>query len=240
MTKAKILSFFAVSVLLLAVFRPSPWPSYREDFSKTLPLKAGERLLPRERQRRRHRLHLERGQGRDQGRQDRPRATRRTCKDVEIRVEEIGRGRFRSRPSGRSSRAGPTSTSISRSRSPRASFSTKSRRSTAGSRSRGRYGRADVGTTNGSVKVEDGSGELKADTTNGGIRVSRFEGRFEAETTNGNIRLEGPERSRTASRPRRPTAPSPLAFVSPETPQRRSLRRRYDKRRYHRRFPGDP
>jgi DUF4097 and DUF4098 domain-containing protein YvlB len=55
----------------------------------------------------------------------------------------------------------------------------------------GRFGRAAVGTTNGSVSVEDASGELKAYTTNGGIQVSRFEGKLDADTTNGNIRLEG-------------------------------------------------
>lgn len=55
---------------------------------------------------------------------------------------------------------------------------------------RGRYGRAEVGTTNGSVRVEDASGEFRASTTNGGIQVNRFDGQIEAETTNGNIRLD--------------------------------------------------
>lgn len=55
----------------------------------------------------------------------------------------------------------------------------------------GRYGRLDVGTTNGPVIVKDSSGELKAGTTNGDVRVSRFEGRITADTTNGSIKLEG-------------------------------------------------
>ena len=54
----------------------------------------------------------------------------------------------------------------------------------------GRFARADVGTTNGDVTVEGGSGELEASTTNGDVRVRGFEGRLEAGTTNGQIRLE--------------------------------------------------
>jgi len=56
---------------------------------------------------------------------------------------------------------------------------------------RGRYSQAEVGTTNGSITVEDAAGELEAGTTNGSIHVSRFEGRLSAGTTNGQIRLEG-------------------------------------------------
>jgi DUF4097 and DUF4098 domain-containing protein YvlB len=55
----------------------------------------------------------------------------------------------------------------------------------------GPYTRADVGTTNGSVTVRDASGAFEAGTTNGGIRFSHFEGRLEAGTTNGSIKLEG-------------------------------------------------
>ncbi len=55
----------------------------------------------------------------------------------------------------------------------------------------GRYGRAEVGTTNGTVTVRDASGELDAGTTNGGVNVTGFEGRITADTTNGNIKLEG-------------------------------------------------
>jgi DUF4097 and DUF4098 domain-containing protein YvlB len=55
----------------------------------------------------------------------------------------------------------------------------------------GPYARIDAGTTNGSIAIESSSGELSASTTNGGITVNRFEGRIEADTTNGNIRLEG-------------------------------------------------
>lgn len=55
----------------------------------------------------------------------------------------------------------------------------------------GRYGRLAAGTTNGQVSVENAYGELEASTTNGGVLVRKFEGRVRARTTNGNVRLEG-------------------------------------------------
>lgn len=55
----------------------------------------------------------------------------------------------------------------------------------------GRYGRVAAGTTNGQVSVENASGELEASTTNGSVKVRKFEGRVRARTTNGNVRLEG-------------------------------------------------
>jgi DUF4097 and DUF4098 domain-containing protein YvlB len=54
----------------------------------------------------------------------------------------------------------------------------------------GRYVKAEVGTTNGSVTIKDAAGELAADTTNGGIHIDGFEGTIEADTTNGNIKVE--------------------------------------------------
>lgn len=54
----------------------------------------------------------------------------------------------------------------------------------------GIYRRAEVGTTNGSITVKDASGELEAGTTNGSIHIARFEGRLEADTTNGQIKME--------------------------------------------------
>ena len=55
----------------------------------------------------------------------------------------------------------------------------------------GRYGTIGVETTNGEVDVHDAAGDLDAETTNGTIRVLGHEGRVDAETTNGSIRLEG-------------------------------------------------
>ncbi|MBN2206867.1 MAG: DUF4097 family beta strand repeat protein [Candidatus Aminicenantes bacterium] len=55
----------------------------------------------------------------------------------------------------------------------------------------GRYGAIDVETTNGGIDVRDAVGDLDAETTNGTIRVQGLDGRVDAETTNGSIRLEG-------------------------------------------------
>ncbi|MDD8014245.1 MAG: DUF4097 family beta strand repeat-containing protein [Acidobacteriota bacterium] len=55
----------------------------------------------------------------------------------------------------------------------------------------GGYGRIDAGTTNGSISVENASGDIKAATTNGEVRINGFDGRVQADTTNGDIRLEG-------------------------------------------------
>jgi len=54
----------------------------------------------------------------------------------------------------------------------------------------GPYGAIGVETTNGTVEVSDAKGDLDAETTNGGINVRGLEGRINAETTNGGIRLE--------------------------------------------------
>jgi DUF4097 and DUF4098 domain-containing protein YvlB len=54
----------------------------------------------------------------------------------------------------------------------------------------GQFASAELETTNGSVTAEGVKGALDVSTTNGGIKVARQEGRLRAETTNGNIRLE--------------------------------------------------
>lgn len=54
----------------------------------------------------------------------------------------------------------------------------------------GLYGRIDVETTNGTIEVADAKGDLDAETTNGAINVRGLDGRIDAETTNGSIRLE--------------------------------------------------
>jgi DUF4097 and DUF4098 domain-containing protein YvlB len=54
----------------------------------------------------------------------------------------------------------------------------------------GSFGAAVLGSTNGSVTAEGVRGALDAETTNGGIRVVGLEGRLAAETTNGSIRIE--------------------------------------------------
>jgi DUF4097 and DUF4098 domain-containing protein YvlB len=54
----------------------------------------------------------------------------------------------------------------------------------------GPFGSAELGTVNGSVTADSVKGSLDVSTTNGGIKVMRQEGKLAAETTNGSIRLE--------------------------------------------------
>jgi len=54
----------------------------------------------------------------------------------------------------------------------------------------GLFGSAELETTNGSVTADGVRATLRVSTTNGEITVSSNEGKLEAETTNGDIRLE--------------------------------------------------
>jgi len=54
----------------------------------------------------------------------------------------------------------------------------------------GTYASGALETTNGSIAVDGVKGLLEVSTTNGGIKVARQEGKLAAETTNGSIRLE--------------------------------------------------
>lgn len=54
----------------------------------------------------------------------------------------------------------------------------------------GPYGSISVSTTNGTIEASSAKGEVDAETTNGDILVRDFEGRAKFETTNGSIRLE--------------------------------------------------
>jgi len=54
----------------------------------------------------------------------------------------------------------------------------------------GPYGAINVSTTNGGIEASAAKGEIEAETTNGDIRVRDIEGRAKFETTNGSIRLE--------------------------------------------------
>jgi DUF4097 and DUF4098 domain-containing protein YvlB len=187
-SRVKMLLVLAVTLLLLAASSLFAGADYREDFSKTLPLKAGERFS------------LENVNGDvtvSTWKEDKveikavkvARSDEADLKKVEIRVEE---------------RAGAVSVKAVWPKFPRRArvkvdFEIRVPEGVVldevetvngGIEITGRFERADAGTTNGSVTVEDAAGDLKARTTNGGIRVSRFEGRLEAKTTNGNIRLE--------------------------------------------------
>jgi hypothetical protein len=83
----------------------------------------------------------------------------------------------------------------------------------------GRYGRLFVGTTNGSVSINDASGALEAGTTNGEVRVSRFEGRIEGgrptATSGEGVGFKDGSRRRRRTAPSR--WPSPLPSRSMPT-----------------------
>ena len=188
MSKVKVLIALCLTILLLAVSCIIAGEEYREDFSKTLPLKAGERFS------------LENVNGpvalttwKENSVEIKAVKTSRRSEEelakVEIRVEESSGGvsvkaiwpKFPRRARVRVDfevkvpegvvldEVGSTNGDIDVS---------------------GLFASAEVGTTNGNVTVEGGSGDLSVGTTNGDIKVRRFDGRVRAGTTNGSIRLE--------------------------------------------------
>lgn len=188
MTRTRILIILSVFMLLLAG-SAAALADYREDFSKTLPLKAGERFS------------LENVNGSvtvSTWKEDKveikavkvARDDEKDLKDVEIRVDQSA-GAVSVKAIWPKFRLHFNVNVDFDIKVPEGVILDKVETVNGGVDVTGRYGRATVETTNGTVTVEDASGELKADTTNGGIQVNRFEGKLQAETTNGNIRLEG-------------------------------------------------
>lgn len=189
MSKVRVLFVLAVTMLFLAVSCIMAGEEYKEDFSKTLPLKAGGHFT------------LENVNGdiavstwkEDKVEIKAVKTARRREEDlakVEIRVEEIVGGvvvkavwpKFPNRAdvNVRFTIQVPEGVILD-------GFETVN----GGVEVTGRYERAEVGTTNGTIAITGAAGEFEADTTNGGIRVAGFEGRLEADTTNGGIKLEG-------------------------------------------------
>ena len=177
MSKIKVLIALCITLLLLAVSCIMAGEEYKDTFSKTLPLKAGERFS------------LENVNGgvaiatwkEDKVEIKAVKIARRNKEDldkVEIRVDEG---------------AGSVSVKAVWPKFPRRAnvnveFTImvpegvnldEVETVNGGVEVTGRYGRAEVGTTNGSVTVKDASGELEAGTTNGDVRVNRFDGRLE-------------------------------------------------------------
>jgi DUF4097 and DUF4098 domain-containing protein YvlB len=188
MTRSKILVILSVFVLLLAG-STAALADYREDFSKTLPLKAGERFSLE---------NVNGGVTVSTWKEDKveikavkiARNDEKDLKDVEIRVDQSA-GMVSVKAIWPKFRLHFNVNVEFEIKVPEGVNLDKVETVNGGINVTGRYGRAVAETTNGSVTVEDGSGELKAATTNGGIQVNRFEGKLQAETTNGNIRLEG-------------------------------------------------
>ncbi len=189
MFRVKALIVLCLTVLFLAVSCIIAGEGHREEFSKTLPLKAGQRFS------------LENVNGsvslttwkEDKVEIKAVKTSRRGEEElakVEIRVEESAGGvsvkavwpKFprRARVSVEFEVRAPEDIVLDGVGTVNGSVEVS-----------GRFERGDIGTTNGNVTVAGGSGELEVSTTNGGIRVRRFDGRVAARTTNGNIRLEG-------------------------------------------------
>ncbi len=188
MSKIKVLIALCITILLLAVSCVLAGEEYKDTFSKTLPLKAGERFS------------LENINGdvtiatwkEDKVEITAVKTARRNKEDldrVEIRVNE-GAGSVSVKavwPTFPHKANVDVEFTVT---VPEGVNLSKVETVNGGVEVTGRYGRAEVGTTNGSVTVKDASGELEADTTNGSVHVSRFDGRIKADTTNGNVRLE--------------------------------------------------
>ena len=188
LSKVKILVFLCFTVLLLAVSCMFAMADYKEDFAKTLPLKAGDRFS------------LDNVNGdvavttwrEDKVEIKAVKTARRSEADldkVEIRVEESSGAvsvkaiwpKFPRRANVR------VDFEI---RVPEGVILDEVETTNGGIDVSGRFVRADLGSTNGTITVEGGSGELEASTTNGDVRIRRFDGRIAADTTNGNIRIE--------------------------------------------------
>jgi len=188
MTRSRLFTVIGVLVFCLAGLSSFALADYREDFSKTLPLKAGERFSLenvngdvavstwKEAKVEIKAVKIARDDEAD-------------LKDVEIRVEQSAGGvsvktiwpRFRRHfnVSVEFEIKVPEGVDLDELETTNGSIEVT-----------GRYGLIDVGSTNGSITVADAAGELTADTTNGGIHIDRFEGRVDADTTNGNVRLQ--------------------------------------------------
>ena len=188
MHRNKRVILVAVAALLLAGLTTFALADYREDFSKTLPLKAGERFS------------LDNVNGDvivSTWKEDKveikavkvARDDEKDLKDVEIQVEQSA-GHVSVKAIWPKFRRHFNVNVDFDIKVPEGVILDEVETVNGGVEVTGRYGRADVGTTNGSVTIEDASGDFNVSTTNGGIQVDRFEGRLDAETTNGNIRLE--------------------------------------------------
>jgi DUF4097 and DUF4098 domain-containing protein YvlB len=188
MLKTRSLVILAVMAVFLAgCFIPAA-ADYREEFSKTLPLKAGETFALsnvngkvavetwKENQVEIKAVKIARNDEKD-------------LKDVEIRVDESA-GRVEVKAIWPRNRHN-FQVSVNFEVKVPEGVNLKSVETVNGNvEATGSFGSAVLETTNGSVTAEGIKGSLDATTTNGGIKVFGLEGRLNAETTNGSIRLE--------------------------------------------------
>ncbi len=189
MPKTKTFAILSVIVLMLASLPLAARGSdYREEFSKTASLKAGDSFgldnvngkvtvaTWKENKVEIKALKVARDDERD-------------LKDVEIRVEESA-GRVMVKaiwPKHRNNFHVYVDFDI---KVPEGVNLKKVETVNGDVRATGIFASAEVETTNGSVTAEGVKGPLDASTTNGEVRVSGQEGSLKAETTNGSIHLE--------------------------------------------------
>ncbi len=183
----KILILTILALLFAGLFLLAA-ADYREEFSKTLPLKAGQTFS------------LENVNGRvsvTTWKEDRveikavkvARDDEKDLKDVEIRVEDAA-GKVSVKAIWPKFRLHFNVNVIFDVKVPEGVNLNKVETVNGDVEATGAYGSAELETTNGSVIADGVKGSLSVSTTNGGITVRRQEGRLEAETTNGAIRLE--------------------------------------------------
>jgi DUF4097 and DUF4098 domain-containing protein YvlB len=189
MLKAKILVVLTILALAVACLLTFAWGGdYREEFAKTLPLKAGESFA----------LDNVNGKVSVATWKDNKveikavkvaRDDEKDLKDVEIRVEESA-GKVTVKaiwPKFRHHFNVYVDFDI---KVPEGVNLNKVETVNGDVAVTGVFASARLETTNGTVSAEGVKGPLDASTTNGGIRVSGQEGKLSAETTNGGIRLD--------------------------------------------------
>lgn len=189
MSKTKTCVTLLVAILVLAALPMAARGSdYREEFSKTLPLKAGDSFgldnvngkvsiaAWKENKVEIKAVKVARDDEKD-------------LKEVEIRVEESA-GRVSVKviwPKHRNNFHVYVDFDV---KVPEGVNLRKIETVNGDVRATGVYASAEIETTNGTVTAEGVKGPLDASTTNGDVRVSGQEGRLKADTTNGSIHLE--------------------------------------------------
>ena len=189
MNRCRFATLFVMLVVVLAGLPTLALADYREDFSKTLPLKAGDTFSLE---------NVNGGVAVSTWKENKveikavkmARNDEKDLKEVEIIVDE-GAGSVRVKAVWPKFPRRANVTVEFEVRVPEGVHLEEVETVNGGIELTGRYGRIELGTTNGSITVEEAAGDLKAGTTNGGVHVEQFEGRVSADTTNGNIRLKG-------------------------------------------------
>lgn len=189
MSKLKNTVFLACLIFLLVGCWSFTGAEYREEFSKTLPLKAGETFSLANVNGSVHISCWDRNQVEIKAVKI-ARRSEEDLEEVEIRVDESA-GKVAVEavwPRQRRNLRVSVDFTI---KVPEGVRLREVRTINGGVEATGEYESAELRSTNGSVTVDALTGDLDASTTNGGVRVYGATGRITAESTNGNIKLEG-------------------------------------------------